>query len=103
MSYEDVSKACGLSGKNWVFRAGVGSQAKTRSNGGSGYKVSVPENLHRLLNFLDLEPRDFVGEQRATRWGDLADMILRLDGIPVQQRRQLLDVVNAYLQAAPKI
>ena len=101
LSLDGVTKRLGLTGRTYVFRASVGL------GGDDGepekYRVSVPENLHRLLNFLELEPRDFASKNTKSRWGDLADVVLRLEGISKQQRIQLLDVVNAFLQNSVRV
>jgi hypothetical protein len=95
LSYQNVSEECGLQGRNYVWRAAT-PEADVE------YRIKGPENLGKLLDWLELEPRDFAQADTAAKPGHITDAIIRLAGVTVQQRRQLVDVVNAFLQAANK-
>ena len=95
-TYEQINKELGLGGKNYVFRASTGDHE-------GNYSLGVPSNLHKILNWLDLTPHDFVGEAGTTRWGDVADVILRMEAVSLHDRRQLVDVVEGFLKSAPRV
>ena len=75
--------------KNYLFRA-------THADWG----FAVPEGLHKLLNWLNLEPRDFAQDPHPGRPGDLEKAVLCYRGLPHQQRVQLLEICRAFVKAA---
>jgi len=97
LSLQDVTSALGVGSRNWVFRAAVGDGDDER------YEVGVPAPLLACLNWLELTPTDFSNGVAASQPGHVIHAILALDGIPPQQKRQLVDVVSAFLQGAVRI
>ncbi len=94
LSYRDLTRL--LWGKkaqqhNYVFRAAHAS-----------YGFSVPEGLHKILNWLELEPRDFAEDPHPGRPGDLEKAVLCYRGLPHQQRVQLLEIVRAFVKTAAR-
>lgn len=94
LSYGDLSKLLfgkKTNQKNYVFRAA-----------NSEWGFAVPQGLHKILNWLKLEPRDFSEDLHPGRPGDLEKAVLCYRGLPHQQRVQLLEVCRAFVKTAAR-
>ncbi len=94
LSYGDLSKLLfgkATRQKNYVFRAA-----------NSTWGFAVPEGLHKILNWLNLEPRDFEVDPHPGRPGDLEKAVLCYRGLPHQQRVQLLEICRAFVKTAAR-
>lgn len=94
LTYEDVTRELGLSGKNYAFRA-------RHSNDDPRYRLGVPDSLLRLLAYLDMEPREFAPfhpNAGAMRPGDLEQAIMGYEAIPEDARNVLRKVVRAFVR-----
>lgn len=95
LSLAGVAAQVGTCSRNWVFRA-----AAPGEHDDERYEIGVPKTLIAALDWLHLEPRDFAEGMRHVQPGHVADAILGLDDYTLQQRRQLVNVVNAFLRDA---
>jgi len=91
MSLQDVANHLNIGNRNWVFRACAGDNDDER------YDLGVPESLLKMLNWLELEPRDFTRGSSSSP-GHVIEAILSLDNFTYQQRTQLAAIVGAYFR-----
>lgn len=94
MTLTDVCRELriGPKAKNYLFRALVRDDDVITP-------VGIPTPLLSVLNWLELEPRDFP--PRRPRPGDLEECIRRL-ALDQQQEAQLLELVRGFLRNAIK-